>query len=137
MTYTIAVFLWRAPHVTPTEFKTHYETKHIPLLLSVMGSIFPKKHTRYYLPKHAAPTSPDNPTPTYVPTVFMGTPEDFSYDVIAKLEFEDEKGFHAFFAKFMEPEVSRVLGEDEEKFVLRSMLRSVKVEDGVVTLRDA
>ncbi|MCJ1290848.1 hypothetical protein MMC34_002390 [Xylographa carneopallida] len=138
MPYTIACFLWRAPHLTPAEFKAHYETKHVPLLRSVLGPVFPKTHTRYYLPKHTALSSPDGSTATtaYVPTVFGGNPEDFSYDVIAKLVFEDENGFQAFHARLMDPEVAKLVCEDEERFLARGMLRTVRVEDGVVTARE-
>ncbi|MCJ1285497.1 hypothetical protein MMC26_004837 [Xylographa opegraphella] len=143
MPYTIDCFLWRAPHLTPTEFKTHYETKHVPLLRAVTGPVSPQTHTRYYLPKHTHPSPPDSLTTTTttttasIPTVLMGTPENFSYNVIAKLVFEDEKAFQAFHTRLMEPDVSKLLGEDEGRFMVRGMLRTVRVEDGVVTVREA
>lgn len=35
--------------MTPDAFKTYFETKHIPLLQSLFGSLFPDSHVRHYL----------------------------------------------------------------------------------------
>lgn len=134
MPYTIACFLWRKPGTTPFEFKSHYENHHIPLLLSVMGPVFPQTHTRFYLTKNAT-TDDTSSNADYAPTVFMGTREDFDYDLFCELVFEDVKAFEAFFARFREPEVAAKLGEDEERFMDRKMLKAVAVDEPVVTLR--
>lgn len=106
----------------------------MPLLVSVMGPVFPKTHTRFYLSKHAA-TEASGPDAAYVPTVFVGTNQDFDYDVYCELVFHDVEEFQAFFARIGEPEVARVVGEDEEKFLDRKMMRSVAVDEPVVTGR--
>lgn len=62
MLYSIVAFFWRKPGLTPQEFRHHYETNHILLLLDLFGPAFPKSHTRFYLPRqlstnHTADTS--------------------------------------------------------------------------------
>ena len=65
----------------------------------------------------------------------MGTPEDFEYDLYCELVFEDVTAFEAFFARFREPEVAAKVGEDEERFIDRKMLKAVAVEEPMVTVR--
>lgn len=134
MPYTIACFLWRKPGTSPAEFKSHYENHHIPLLLSVMGPLFPQTHTRFYLTRNATGDDTSS-TADYAPTVFIGTPEDFDYDLFCELVFEDVEAFEAFFARLREPEVAAKVGEDEERFADRKKFKAVAVDEPVVTRR--
>ncbi|KAF1970262.1 hypothetical protein BU23DRAFT_213579 [Bimuria novae-zelandiae CBS 107.79] len=72
--YTILAFLRRAPHLTPTAFRTYYETQHIPLvhrLLAAANVPPPLSYTRRYLE-----------------TSIAGDPVGF--DCVTELVFENE-----------------------------------------------
>ena len=47
----------------------------------------------------------------------MGTNEEFNNDLFCGLVFEDVIALQAFFAKSMEPEVAKILGENEDRFI--------------------
>ncbi|KAL8735760.1 MAG: hypothetical protein Q9166_000623 [cf. Caloplaca sp. 2 TL-2023] len=122
MSYSIVAFLWRKPSLTPDEFRHYYETQHIPLLLDLMGPTFPKSHTRFYLPRmQQSPTATDGPN-DYKPVIFAGSVDALDYDAFASIVFEDEEAFGEFHARLKDPEVAKVLREDEEKFQLRQRL---------------
>ncbi|KAL8658902.1 MAG: hypothetical protein Q9202_007371 [Teloschistes flavicans] len=125
MPYTILAFITRRPTLSPSEFSSHYENTHIPLLRSLMGPTFPTSHTRFYLARTAPPAAD--------PVVYAGAKEDFDYDVCAKLVFEDEAAFGRFFERMMVPEVKARIEEDEELFLDRERFRSVAVGDVRVT----
>lgn len=136
MAYTIVAFIWRKPGLSPTEFKSHYETSHIPLLLSLTGPLFPLSHSRFYLGRNASDTSSSDTTnANHQPTVFAGTPNDFDYDVLATLIFEDTIAFEAFHARLREPEVASKLAEDEERFMDRQKLKVAAVDQPLVSTR--
>ena len=136
MTYTIVAFLWRKPGTTPSEFKNHYENTHIPLLLSLMGPLFPLTHSRFYLRRHPEEGSSSATAVTnYQPTVYVGTHSDFDYDLYCTLEFEDEKGFDAFHQRMQDPEVAPKIAEDEEKFIDSQKLTVAAIHEPVITRR--
>ncbi|XPS70833.1 hypothetical protein M3J09_003034 [Ascochyta lentis] len=49
MTYTVFMFVTRKPGMTLEAFVDHYENKHIPLILEVLGDQAPVRHTRHYV----------------------------------------------------------------------------------------
>jgi EthD domain len=68
-----------------------------------MGPLFPLSHSRFYLGRNASDTSSSDTTnANHHPTVFAGTPEDFDYDVLAALVFEDMIAFEASHARLRE-----------------------------------
>lgn len=85
---TRCLFLAQAwPH--PDEFHHHYEKSHTPLLLRLLGPVFPKSHTRFYLPRQPSNPSPgDTSNANYALSVFIGNTDDFDYDVFASVIFE-------------------------------------------------
>lgn len=136
MSYSIVAFLWRKPGLTPNEFRQHYETKHIPLLLNLLGPVFPKSHTRFYIHRQLSTTdSADTSNASYTPTIFIGDTNDFDYDAYASLIFKDEAAFHAFFARLTDPEVAKVVAEDEEKFLWRQKFITAATGTPCVTLQ--
>ena len=123
MSYSIIVFLWRKPGLTPEDFRHHYETKHMPLLYALLGQNFPKSHTRFYLTRQLLSTDlADTSNANHAPRIFFGNTADFDYDTCASIVFEDELAFDAFYARLKEPDVAKVLGEDEDKFLWRQKL---------------
>ncbi|KAL9055043.1 MAG: hypothetical protein Q9162_003808 [Coniocarpon cinnabarinum] len=139
MTFTIVIFSWRKPNTTPSEFKTHYETKHLPLIKSLTGSKFPITHTRHYIQRQSPEGTTDDKSNASHPAVtFMGSPDDFDYDAYAELVFEDDKAFQEFFALVSEPGAAKRLEDDENCFIERSKLRvGVVDQSSVTTRRDA
>ncbi len=136
MSYTIVAFIWRKPGTSPSEFKTHYEKTHIPLLLDLLAAVFPLSHSRFYLKRTPEDSSlSDSSNSNYRPTVLAGTPDDFAYDVYCELVFEDESSFHAFHAGMREPEVAAKIAEDEEKFMDRQLMKVAAVAEPVITSR--
>ena len=118
MSYSIVAFLWRKPGLTPDQFRHHYETQHIPLLVALMGSAFPKSHTRFYLPRQlSAAKTADTSNTNYTPTVFLGNTDDFDYDAFASIVFADEAAFNTFYALLRDAHVGKLVAEDQKKFL--------------------
>lgn len=122
--FTIAVFLTRKPGLSPAAFQDHYENKHLPLLQSLGGPLFPLSHTRHYLARDVS--NPDHP-----PMVVWGNPEAFDYDAFVEVTFESEAALREFQKVMVSPEVL----EDEDRFTDRSKLRAVVMGDTKVTKR--
>jgi EthD domain len=133
MPYTAIIFAYRKPTTTPAHFKTMYETKHIPLVQSIAGPLFPISHTRRYLARTEGSPQVGSDTSTYPATVIVGSQADFDYDAIAELVFSDQDAFQAFFAKVSEPANAQRLAEDEDSFLDRSRMRAVALDGTVVT----
>ncbi|KAH8425961.1 EthD domain-containing protein [Aspergillus melleus] len=132
MPCTIIAFFARKPGLTPTEFKTHYETTHIPLLKELAGPHFPIAHKRFYLPRTRAPDADetDHSNTAYPAPILAGESADFQYDVYAELTFRDVEHFGAFHGALMKD--GERLVADEERFLDRSKMRAVRVEEPVV-----
>ncbi|OJJ56560.1 hypothetical protein ASPSYDRAFT_33641 [Aspergillus sydowii CBS 593.65] len=110
MTYTIFAVLYRRPGLTPAQFKSYYETTHVPLVREVTGSHFPTVYKRSYLPRahihgqsgiddtNADTDAEADTSNTAYPntTTLAGRPSEFQFDVITEMVFEDETHFRAF-----------------------------------------
>lgn len=120
MTFQVLILAYRLPSISPSDFKAHYEGTHIPLIQSLTGDIFPISHTRKYI-QHSS--------------ILVGTPEDFPYDAYAELVFEDAAHFQKFFAKVTEPEIAKVIAEDEKNFLQEGKMRAVVIGDNSITKR--
>ena len=92
--FTVLIFSYRKAGTIPTAFKSHYGSRHVPLLQSLTGSHFPKSHKRYYIQRSedAADTSNKN----YPATVLVGTQPGFQCDAFAELTFDDAAKFQTF-----------------------------------------
>ncbi|EPE29943.1 Dimeric alpha+beta barrel [Glarea lozoyensis ATCC 20868] len=141
MVYTVTVFLWRKPGISPSQFRNHYETVHIPLLRTKVGSSFPLTHSRHYLTRTPNSLgSSDNSNDNHKPTILGGKPEDFDWDVYSEMVFQDYEHFGVFAQKM--GEISD--GKDEEwKVDCEAFLdmdkiasRMVIVDEAVVTKRE-
>lgn len=130
MPYSILIFAYRLPSLTPSEFRSHWENSHIPLVKSIAGNHFPLSHTRRYI--HRGVGGDDNSHPA---SVLVGTQQDFEYDGIAELMFEDENAFQTFFGIITQPEAAAKIAEDEEKFLDRKRMTAVVVGETTVTER--
>lgn len=134
MVYHILVFVFRKPGTTPTEFKTHYETTHAPLVKSLVGPLFPEKYTRRYI--HRTETSNGTSTSTdentkYSATMLHGKQTDVEYDAITEAIFRDEAAFQAFVGNVSAGENAEAIAADEEKFMDRERTYVVLIGDCV------
>ncbi|KAL4778354.1 EthD domain-containing protein [Aspergillus varians] len=120
MTVTALLLITRKPTITPEEFKTHYETVHLPLIQRLAENDWPLSHKRTYIARPAP--GDDN---SYPAAVLMGSQEDFSYDCITQVTFADEAGLRTFFARRMEPGTKEIIDADEEKFLVGEKVRVV------------
>jgi len=145
MPYHIVAFLWRKPTLTPTQFRHHYETQHMPLLTALMGPAMSAKHTRHYITRTENPAISSDPTLSidslssvnakYPTTAYAGDGKDIDYDVYTEMEFEDMEMFTAFAMRLQELEKDGRLQEDEDRFLLMQKRVVVAKEEPCVTLR--
>lgn len=104
------------------EYKTHLETKHVPLLTRLIGDIGSWRYTRSY-------------TPTEGPEAVFMMPQDSAsswvYDCITRLDFEDKETWQKFLAGFGANH--KEIAEDEARFMDREKTRFVVVGEGCVS----
>ena len=117
--------------ITPVDFKTHWDTKHVSLLKSIAGEHFPLTHTRHYIARPAG-----NEDGFWPAVVLVGAQEDFAYDGIAELVFHDELAFQNFFGIVSAPEAAARIAEDEESFIVREKMKAVVMGETAVTARE-
>ena len=136
MPYTVIIFAYRKPGVSPAAFKSHYEFSHIPLVHSITGSLFPKSHTRRYIQRaEADDAEEDAHNNDYPATVLVGSQADFEYDAFAEVVFDDQAAFQAFFARVSEAGPAERIAKDEDMFLDRAKTKAVVVDDCNVTSR--
>ncbi|KAI0424466.1 EthD domain-containing protein [Xylaria sp. FL1042] len=136
MPYSVLIFAYRKPGTTPNQFKAHYEGVHVPLIRDLAGASFPLSHTRRYL--HRSENQTDGNTarnPSTPATVLLGTQDDFDYDAITELTFEDAAAFQTFFGLMQQPEIAAKIAADEETFLDRTRMPVVVLGDTTETRR--
>ncbi|KAI1634903.1 hypothetical protein F4809DRAFT_616660 [Biscogniauxia mediterranea] len=141
MTYTIVAFIRRKEGITPAEFRAYYDTVHVPLLKSLVGSAFPLSHTRNYVTRTPAGGSSNtdfqkdesSAKQDFVPVVYIGQASDVNYDSITTMIWEDKAAFDRFNQIFSTREVLGQIAEDNKNFVDTS-LRLVHAVDEPVTM---
>ncbi|KAL2793193.1 EthD domain-containing protein [Aspergillus keveii] len=124
MGFKAFLYATRKAGITPAEFKTHYDTVHVPLIQSLGGDALPIYHKRFYL---ARPLAGEDST--YPAAVVLGAQEEFPYDCITEIAFENEEKFKEFFAKRMQPGIKEAIDADEEKFLDSTKLKLVILGD--------
>jgi hypothetical protein len=129
MSFRFLLFITRKPTLTPAEFQSHWDTKHVELLKSIAGDAFPLTHTRHYIRR----TAHDSSWPA---AVLVGTQEDFTYDGIAELVFPSEAAFQTFFSIVSAPEAAARIAADESTFIIREQMKAVVLGETSVTRRE-
>jgi len=128
------MLIHRKPGMTPEAFKAYYENTHVPLMQLLTGSLFPLSHTRRYLQRTATPTS-DGGSWKYPAAILSGSQEDFGYDTITEMVFEDETAFKRFFDLFAQPDFGAKVAADCGNFMDMEKSPGVILEDLVATKR--
>lgn len=122
MPYHVIMYGFRKPSLSPEDFRSHYETVHIPLVQSLAGSSFPISHTRRYIQRQQGKSD--------APVILQGSPADGEWDVLIELVFESEARFFEFGQVMASPDVAARIAKDCDKFLEQS--RSVAVVIGQV-----
>ncbi|TDZ30171.1 hypothetical protein C8035_v003261 [Colletotrichum spinosum] len=117
MAFEIVIFGHRLPGVSMADFKTYYDTKHMPMIQKMTGKDFPVKHTRRYIER------PDGENAA----VLFGSPADIDFDVIANMVFEDEEAANRFTGILATKENAQFIEEDEKNFFDRNRCKVVKL----------
>jgi EthD domain len=129
--YTVIIFAYRKPNTTPAHFKTMYETKHIPLVQSIAGSLFPASHTRRYLAR--AEGSPQVKQKHIFCRCAAWQSSRFRVRRDCRTCLPGPRGPFKQ-AKVSAPANTQKLVEDEDLFLDRSRMTAVALGDTVVTI---
>ena len=135
MLYTVCLFLTRKPTITSDQFRIHWEDTHIPLLKSLVGPLFPLHYKRLYFARtermgFGGPANRDHPL-----FLLRGSPDNFDFDAVAELTWEDERTFQEFYKAIYETKTAAKLAVDEAQFMDSGSSKSVVVGHTADTTR--
>ncbi|KAH6638118.1 hypothetical protein C7974DRAFT_154673 [Boeremia exigua] len=122
MGYVVLMFVTRKPGMSFEAFVDHYENKHIPLVLEIIGDDAPVRHTRHYV--RSNPGSAEG-------SDVHSPPATTDFDCLTTVEFRDEAHFHRVFANSRR---KQELEDDQAAFSDKTKFRAVAVEDPKVTV---
>src|SRR4051812_38094370 len=130
MAFRILIKVYRKPGMSPQEFQSHYEDNHVPLIKSLAGPQFPLSHTRRYIQRSSDAVS------NYAAIILSGTQEDFDYDALTEMAFEDEATLQSFFRFMNAPDVKEKIDADCAKFMDLTKAQLVVLGNVLETRRD-
>lgn len=125
------MFIGRKPGMSLAAFIDHYENKHVPLVLEILGKAAPVRHTRHYVKQNPAGAEENNGPH---PLVFFGDAAAIDYDCITTVEYRDEAHFQESNEIFANSPRGAELQEDQAAFADGSKFRVVAVEDPKFTV---
>jgi uncharacterized protein (TIGR02118 family) len=114
----LMAFVSRLPQVEREAFKAYYESRHAPLILKLMPSI--RSYQRNY-PDFSKVRPPEGKT----------ADEVVGFDAVAIIGFADRDGLEAFKRAMRDPEITRLIQEDEAHFLDGSKSRLYIVDEQV------
>jgi|SRR5579863_2091860 len=117
----LMAFVSRLPHVDREAFKAYYETRHAPLILGLIPSIC--GYERNY---------PD--MSKYRPPEGKTLDDVLGFDAVTVIRFADRDGLDAFKRAMRDPEIARIIREDEANFLDNSKSRLFVVDERVSQL---
>ena len=136
MVFTVVLFAYRKPGLTPAAFRAHYENVHVPLMKELGGNLFPISHTRRYISR-LEKTGTVEETQQYPAMIISGSASDFAYDAITEMVFESQEAFQKFSELLAKPDIAPTVAEDCAAFLDTSRTPSIVViGDLCETLRD-
>ena len=109
MVFKVWMLAVRAPGISLADFKHHWDTKHLALLKEIAGDAYPAVHEHHY------------------PDKFAGT-DDYHFDGIGYLEFEDRDAFLRLASVVEKPENKERLDADERTFLDKGKIQMYVVE---------
>jgi len=102
----LIALICKKPSISAGDFKTYYETNHVPLIESLFPTL--RDYKRTYLLE-------SNMLNDALPLESEGGQTPF--DVITELIFDDEDGLNQFFAKGADQGVIEAIRQDESNFL--------------------
>ena len=116
MTVKLMALAWRKPGMTFAAFREHYETRHAPLALSLIPQI--KSYVRNYV-RHDLGHSIEG---------FEGAGTGADFDVVTEISYASREDYEQSLKILDDPEVRRLIAEDEERFIDRTATKYFLVE---------
>jgi hypothetical protein len=111
----VLAFLSRLPHVDRAEFKSYYETRHAPMISKLMPMLH---HYERNYPDVSRLRPPEGKT----------VDDLVEFDAVTVMGFEDREAFDAWKRALKDPQILRVIREDEAKFLDSRKTRLFVVE---------
>lgn len=108
----VIALLRKKPGMTREAFIARYETRHAPLILSLLPHI--ADYRRNYVDRKGA---------------FAASPDAIDFDSVTQLRFASRAHYDAFLAAAEEPETARLIAEDEEALFDRAATRMFVVDE--------
>lgn len=127
MPYRALVVFTRKPDESPAVFEKHFEQDIINIIKNNAGDTFPTSHTRMYVKRSEEPGYPAD--------IIVGEQEDFPFDGISIIEFEDEAAAKRFMAKIEVPEARKTM-EGKLGVPIHSKGRAVLLSGTYTTTKD-
>ncbi|GAA4814362.1 EthD domain-containing protein [Tomitella cavernea] len=104
--------LTRRADLTRDEFIDYYETRHVPLITSLLPQV--RGYRRNFLDHDDRVAAPGAPAT--------------DFDVVSEFVFDDRAAYEEMLAAYAVPETARRIAADEENFVDRSRTRMYVVD---------
>jgi len=114
----VIILLKRRRDLTPTQFRTHYETSHVKLAEKYLGHLYSDYRRNYAVPVEGEHGDAPNPGVA-----------DSPYDAVSEMWLKDAAAWTEMLRIISTPEISRILIEDEERFLDRAALRIFTCEE--------
>ena len=111
--FKVIALLSKKAGLSREKFIEYYETKHVPLIRSLLPGI--REYRRSFVDLNGAIIAPGTTAP--------------DFDVLTELWFDDRKSYEEMLAIFSGPNVGPRIGADEENFLDRSKTRFVVVDE--------
>lgn len=111
--FKVIALLRRKAGISREAFIDYYESRHAPLILSLLPQI--REYRRNYFDLTGAIFGPGVQAP--------------DFDVVTELWMEDRAAYDAFMARSAEPDVAARIAADEENFLDRSATRFIVVDE--------
>ncbi|PWN92248.1 hypothetical protein FA10DRAFT_266040 [Acaromyces ingoldii] len=125
---SVFIYVSKKPSMSLEDFKAYYETKHVPLLHKLIFSHSDASPVLYYARNyHDRRANLVDP----IAAAGQGQKEYLDFDCLSILKFKTLEDVQKTMAIYQEPEVSRVITDDEEQFADRSLLKMFIVEECV------
>ncbi|WP_139220502.1 EthD domain-containing protein [Trujillonella endophytica] len=108
----------RKPGMSMPDFRRYYEERHVPLVARLLPPA--QDYRRNYVAEGSSHRTGH---------MAEGRPTDRAFDVLTELTYESREAYERVVAALSDPEVGRLVAEDEERFLDRASVRSYVVEE--------
>ncbi|KAJ9610298.1 hypothetical protein H2200_005075 [Cladophialophora chaetospira] len=120
MSIMLLCFTVRKPGMSFQDYKAYYEQHHSKNIYDFLGDDSPATYSRHYVER---PSDGDSShiAAHGAPAIFLtGQPENFVFDAVTIMTWENEEAYISMTKKFTDPDVVSRFTADEEVFLDRS-----------------